>query len=70
VTYKGNHFPVLSQNEPYLYLGIQITPTLKWKQQKDIVMKKFQKQSAQLMNSPAAPKQIIKMFNTVLRSGV
>jgi hypothetical protein len=72
VTYKGNHFPVLSQNEPYLYLGIQITPTLKWKQKKDIVMKKFQKQSAQLMNSPAAPKQKIKnaQYSTKTRSAI
>ena len=33
-------------------------------------MKKFQKQSAQFMNSPPAPKQKIKMLNIVLRPGM
>lgn len=34
VTYKSKHFPTLTHNEPYTYLGIHIIPSLKWNLQK------------------------------------
>ena len=34
ITYKTQIFPILTQNELYTYLGIQLTPSLKWNLQK------------------------------------
>ena len=34
ITYKTQTFLILTQNEPYIYLGIQLTPSLKWNLQK------------------------------------
>ena len=31
ITYRNQLIPVLHQNEPYVYLGIQLIPSLKWK---------------------------------------
>ena len=31
ITYRNQPIPVLHQNEPYTYIGIQLIPSLKWK---------------------------------------
>ena len=33
INYKNESIPVLSQNEPYTYLRLNLTPSLKWKTQ-------------------------------------
>ena len=70
ITYKAKGFPILTQHEPYTYLGIQITPSLKWSLQKEITLKKTKKQGKLLANSPASLKQNIKIINTVIKSRI
>jgi hypothetical protein len=70
IKYRNQPIPVLHQNEPYVYLGIQLIPSLKWKTQKAITMNKLIKQTQLLLNSPATLKQKLKMVDTVIRPGI
>jgi hypothetical protein len=70
IKYRNQHIPVLHQNEPYVYLGIQLIPSLKWKVQQVITMNKLIKQSQLLLNSPATLKQKLKMVDTVIQPGI
>jgi hypothetical protein len=45
IKYRNLPIPVLHQNEPYVYLGIQLIPSLKWKSQQAITMNKLIKQT-------------------------
>ena len=47
----------LHQNEPYIYLGIQLVPSLKWKLQTHISTTKIIDQCKQLISYPATIKQ-------------
>ena len=58
ITYKEKQFPMLTQNEPYTYLGIQPVPSPKWQIQKDMTMKKTTKQNKLLLASPITIRQI------------
>ena len=40
IHFKNKPFPILTQNEPYTYMGIHLVPSLKWNIQKDITMEK------------------------------
>jgi hypothetical protein len=40
INYKNQTIPILHQNEPYVYLGIQLVPSLKWKLQTHITLTK------------------------------
>jgi hypothetical protein len=62
--------PILHQNEPYVYLGIQLIPSLKWKTQQATTMNKLIKQTQLLINSPATLKQKLKMVDKVIRPGI
>jgi hypothetical protein len=70
IKYRNQPIPVLHQNEPYVYLGIQLIPSLKWKTQQATTMNKLIKQTQLLLNSPATLKQKLKMVDTVLRPGI
>ena len=67
ITYKTQTFPILTQNESYTYLGIQLTPSLKWNLQKEITINKVKQQSQLLATSPASLTQKIKILNTVIK---
>ena len=67
ITYKTQTFPILIQNEPYTYLGIQLIPSLKWNLQKEITINKVKQQSQSLANSSANLTQKIKILNTVIK---
>ena len=67
ITYNSQNFPILTQNEPYTYLGVHLTPSLKWNLQKDITITKVKQQSQLLANSPASLTQKIKILNTVIK---
>jgi hypothetical protein len=70
IKYRNQPILVLHQNEPYVYLGIQLIPSLKWKVQQAITMNKLIKQIQLLLNSPATLKQKLKMVDTVIRPGI
>jgi hypothetical protein len=70
IKYRNQPIPVLHQNEPYVYLGIQLIPSLKWKAQQAITMNKFIKQTQLLLNSLAIFKQKLKMVDIVIRPGI
>jgi hypothetical protein len=70
ITYRNQPIPILHQNEPYVYLGIQLIPSLKWKVQQAITMNKLMKQAQLLLQSPATLKQKLKMVDTVIRPGI
>jgi hypothetical protein len=70
IKYRNQHIPLLHQNEPYVYLGIQLIPSLKWKAQQAITMNKLIKQIQLLLNSPATLKQKLKMVDTIIRLGI
>jgi hypothetical protein len=70
ITYRNQPIPVLHQNEPYVYLGIQLIPSLKWKVQQATTMNKLIKQAQLLLQSPATLKQKLKMVDTVIRPGI
>ena len=54
----------------YVYLGIQLVPSLKWKIQTHITTAKMINQCKLLTNCPATIKQKISMVNTVIRAGI
>ena len=70
VTYRNQPIPVLHQNEPYVYLGIQLIPSLKWKIQTHATTTKLINQCSQLANCPATINQKINMVDTVIRAGI
>jgi hypothetical protein len=70
ITYRNQPIPVLHQNEPYVYLGIQLIPSLKWKAQQAITMNKLIKQTQLLFQSPATLKLKLKMVDIVIRPGI
>jgi hypothetical protein len=70
IKYRNQPIPVLHQNEPYVYLGIQLIPLLKWKTQQTITMNKLIKQTQLLLNSPTTLKQKLKMVDTIIRPGI
>jgi hypothetical protein len=70
LTYRNQPIPVLHQNESYVYLGIQLIPSLKWKAQQATTMNKLIKQTQLLLQSPATLKQKLKMVDTVIRPGI
>jgi hypothetical protein len=67
IKYRNQSIPIFYQNEPYVYLGIQLIPSLKWKAQKAITMNKLIKQTQFLLNSLATLKQKLKMVDIVIR---
>ena len=70
ITYRNQPIPVLHQNEPYTYLGIQLIPSLKWKIQIYATTTKLINQCSQLANCPATIKQKIEIVDTVIRAGI
>ena len=70
ITYRNQPIPVLHQNEPYIYLGIQLIPSLKWKTQQTTTMDKLMKQAQLLFQSPITLKQKLKMVDTIIRPGI
>ena len=70
ITYRNQPIPILHQNEPYVYLGIQLIPSLKWNTQQAITMNKLMKQAQLLLQSPATQKQKLKMVDIVIRPGI
>ena len=70
INYRNQPLPILHQNEPYVYLGIQLVPSLKWKLQTHITTTKIIDQCKQLTNCPATIKQKISMVDTVIRAGI
>jgi hypothetical protein len=70
INYINKPIPVLSQNEPYTYLGINLAPSLKWKTQIHTTTTKVVKQCKDLVACPATMKQKINMAYTVIRAGI
>ena len=70
ITYRNQPIPILHQNEPYVYLGIQLVPSLKWQLQTHITTTKIINQCKQLSTCPATIKQKMKMVDTVIRAGI
>jgi hypothetical protein len=70
IKYRNQPILVLHQNKPYVYLGIQLIPQLKWKTQQAITMDKLIKQTQLLINSPATLKQKLKMVDKVIKPGI
>ena len=70
ITFRNQPIPILHQNEPYTYLGIQLESSLKWNLQTHITTKKVIDQCAQLAKCPATVKQKINMVDTVIRAGI
>ena len=70
IKFRNQPIPVLHQNEPYVYLGIQLILSLKWKAQQAITMNKLIKQTQLLLNSPTTLKQKLKMVDIVIRLGI
>ena len=70
ITYRNQPIPILHQNEPYLYLGIQLIPLLKWKIQIHVTTAKLINRCSKLVNCPTTIKQKINMFDTIIRAGI
>ena len=70
ITYKNQLIPILHQNEPYVYLCIQLIPSLKWQLQTYITTTKVINQCKLLSYCPTIIKQKIKMVDTVIRAGI
>jgi hypothetical protein len=70
INYRQQPIPILNQDEPYTYLGIQLVPSLKWKLQIHLTTTKLTNQCKQLNNCPLTIKQKMHMTNTVIRAGI
>ena len=67
INYKNEPIPILNNNEPYTYMGINLAPSLKWKTQIHTTITKVIKQCKDLAACPATMKQKINMADTVIR---
>ena len=70
INFRGQPIPILSQHEPYVYLGINLVPSLQWKTQAHITTTKLIKQCKLLLTCPTTMKQNIQMVDTVIRAGI
>jgi hypothetical protein len=70
ISYRYQLLSMLHQNEPYVYLGIQLVPLPKWKLQTHITTTKVVDQCKQLTNCLTTIKQKINMVDTVIRAGI
>ena len=70
INYRNQPSPVLSQHEPYTYLGINLAPSLKWKTQINTTTTKITKQCQALVACPATMNKKINMADTVIRVGI
>ena len=70
INFRDQLIPTLNQHEPYVYLGINLVPSLKWKIQTHITTTKLAQQCTLLTSCPATMKQKIQMINTVIRAGI
>ena len=70
ITYRNQPIPILHQNEPYFYLGIQLIPSLKWKIKIHATTTKLINQCSQLVNFLATIKQKINIVDIVKRAGI
>ena len=68
--FRHQPIPILSQHKPYVYLGINLVPSLQWKTQTLITTAKLTKQSKLLITCPTTIKQKIKMVDIVIRVGI
>ena len=69
INFKNSPIPILHQNELYVYMGIQLIPSLKWKLQIHATTTKLTQQCKQLLQCPVTMKQNI-MLDTVIWIGV
>lgn len=53
INFKSQNFPILTQNEPLIYLGLHMAPSFKWNLQKKNTLKEIKQQSQLLINLPA-----------------
>jgi hypothetical protein len=56
INFRHQSIPILSQHEPYVYLGINLVPSLQWKTQTHITTTKQTKQSKLLLTCLATMK--------------
>ena len=70
INYRNEPIPILSQNESYTYLGINLAPSLKWKTQIHTTTTKVIKQCKDLVACPMTMKQKINMTDTIIRVGI
>ena len=70
IHYRNQPIPVLHQNEPYVYLGIQLVPSLKLKLQTHITTTQIIDQCKQLAYCLATIEQKINMVDTVIRASI
>ena len=70
INFRNQPIPILSQHEPYVYLGINLVPSLQWKTQTHITTTKLIKQCKLLTACPATMKQKIQMVDMVIRAGI
>ena len=57
INFRGQPIPTLSQHKSYVYLGINLVPSLQWKTQTHITTTKLVKQCKLLLACPATMKQ-------------
>ena len=70
INFRNQPIPILSQHEPYVYLGIHLVPSLQWITQTHITTQKLIKQCNLLIACPVTMKQKIQMVDTVIRAGI
>ena len=70
INFRNQPIPIITQHEPYVYLGIHLVPSLQWKIQTHITTTKLINQCKLLTLCPATMKQKIHMVDTVLRAGI
>ena len=70
ITYRNQPILVLHLNEPYVYLGIQLIPSLKCKIQIHATTTKLIHQCSKLANCPTTIKQKVNMIHIVIRAGI
>ena len=70
INYRNQPLPILDQHEPYIYLRINLAPSLKWKTQINTTTAKVIKQCQALVACPAIMNKKINMADTVTRVGI
>ena len=67
ISFRNQPIPILSQHEPYVYLGISLVPSSQWKMQTHITTIKIIKQCKLLITCPTTMKHKIQMVDIVIR---
>ena len=70
INFRIQPMPILRHHKPFVYLRLNLVPSLQWKTYTHITTTKLVKQCKLLVTCPTTMKQKIKMLTTIIRVSI